>query len=142
MAVAAVVGVAVVALAWWLGPGLFGAGTDRQDARVMTATVTDPVPCTTSGARETVRFTLDGQQRSGMLSACGHDSDERVRVALPAQSATPGEGPVEVGSAVSSSGYSALLGPIALVLLALSCGAGGVYAFLVVRGPRPRPAMA
>lgn len=139
LAVAGVVGVAVVALAWWVGPGLFGATSSDPETRVVTATVAEPVPCTEPGAQEKVDFTLDGQTRTGILTACGHDKEENVRVVVPADA---GSGPIEVRSAVSSPGYSTLRGPLGLLLLALSCGAGGVYAFLIIRGPRREPALA
>ena len=139
LAVAATVGVAVVALAWWIGPGLFGATHSPPEKRVVTATVTEPMSCTKPGAAEKVRFTLDGQTREGVLTACGHDKEEKVEVVVPADA---GSGPIDVRSAVSSPGYSTLRGPLGLLLLALSCGAGGTYAFLVIRGPRREPALA
>ena len=139
LAVAATVGVAVVALAWWIGPGLFGAPHSPPEQRVVTATVTEPMSCTTAGATEKVRFSLDGQTRKGVLTACGHDKEEKVEVVVPADA---GSGSIEVRSAVSSPGYSTLRGPLGLLLLALSCGAGGTYAFLVIRGPRREPALA
>lgn len=132
---AAVVGVLVVGLAWWFGPGLFGASDTTAEHRVVRATVTDPAPCTGTNGRERVRFTLDHEKREGELRACGHDAKEQLRVAVPEQA---GSGRIAVQSAVSSTGYSALRMPVGLLLLLLSCAAGGLYAFLVVRGPRRR----
>lgn len=139
LAVAAVVGVLVVAAAWWIGPGLFGSTSAVPEHRVVTATVVAPVPCTTAGAEETVSFEWQGTPRKGMLTACGHDRDEQVEVAVPVDA---GSGPIDVDSVAGSTGYSALRGPIRLLLLALSCTAGGIYAFLVIRGPRMRMAPA
>lgn len=139
LAVAGLAGIVVVALAWWIGPSLFGATSSDPETRVVTATVTDPVPCTKPDPQEKVDFTLDGQSRTGVLTACGHDTKENVLVVVPADA---GPGSIEVRSAVSSPGYSALRGPLGLLLLALSCAAGGVYAFLVIRGPRREPALA
>lgn len=137
LTVAAVVGVAVVALAWWAGPGLFTAPGSEARSRVVSATVTEPSSCTDSQAHERVRFTIDGTDREGKLTACGHDKQEQLRVAVPVR---PGDGPITVHSAAATTGYAALRAPLGLVLLALSCAAGGIYAFLVVRGPRQRRA--
>lgn len=130
-------GVIVVVLAWLATPGLFGVGGDAEQRRVIAATVTVPASCTAPDAAETVRFTIAGQQRTGKLTACGHDRDERVDIAVPAN---PDGGPVEVRSAAGSAGYNTLRMPLALILLTLSCLAGGVYTFLVIRGPRWNPA--
>lgn len=133
LTVAVVVGVVLVGLAWWFGPGLFGASDTTAESRVVRATITEPVPCTETAGQERVRFTLDGAERDGVLRACGHDTKEQVRVAVPDEA---GGGLLTVHTAVSSTGYSALRVPVGLLLLLLSCAAGGLYAFLVVRGPR------
>ncbi|WP_246257303.1 hypothetical protein [Amycolatopsis anabasis] len=134
LAIAALVGVAVVVIAWWVGPGLFGTST-RSEGAVVEATVTRPVPCTDGGAQEAVRFELAGQSREGTLNGCGHGQDERLSVAVPDDA---GAGPVAVSLAGLSQGHGELRRPVGLALVALSCFSGGMYAFLVVRGPRPR----
>lgn len=139
VSVAAAVGLLVVVAAWWLSPGLFDATRSVPETRVVTATVISPTPCTAKTAEETVRFVFSGQRRTGVLKACGHDKNAKVRVAVPVN---PGSGPIEVRSATSSRGYSTLRIPLGLLLLGLSCGAGGVYALLVVRGPRGRGRLA
>ena len=131
---AVVVGAAVVALAWWFGPVLFGASEARAGDRTVSATVTEPAPCTAAEGRERVTFTLQGEQRSGELLACGHDENEQLRVTIPEETDS---GTVTVHSAGASTGYSTLRVPLGLFLLAMSAAAGGVYAFLVIRGPRP-----
>ena|GEM_PF-3461661 len=133
LTVAVVVGMAVVALAWWFGPVLFGASEARAGDRTVRATVTEPASCTAAEGRERVNFTLRGEQRSGVLLACGHDKNEQLRVTIPTEAES---GTVTVHSAGASTGYSALRVPLGLVLLAMSAAAGGVYAFLVIRGPR------
>jgi|SRR5699024_7770500 len=120
--------VVVIALAWWVGPGLFGATDTAATSRIVRATVTDPVSCTGTHGQERVKFTLDGEQRDGRLAACGHDEQEQLRVALPEQ---PGSGQLTVHSAAASTGYSAVLVPLGLLLLALGGVAGAVYAFLL-----------
>ncbi|AXB47183.1 hypothetical protein [Amycolatopsis albispora] len=136
VAVAAVTGVLVV-LAVWLVPGVLGV-SGGTEATVVRATVTKPLPCTNTGAREGVRVEIDGQRRDATLSACGHNEGEQFDVALPAD---VGPGPLEVRIAPPARGDSALMRPVALGLLSLSCLAGGGYAWLVVRGPRRRPVL-
>ena len=130
--VAVVVGILVVFLSWWAGPSLFGS-VDGAAARTVEATVTRPSDCSTNNAEETVRFELAGDTRDGTLSGCGHDQDERVQVSVPAEA---GAGPVDVHLANTELGTSDLRRPVGLALLVLSCAGGGMYAFLVVRGPR------
>ncbi|QFU93553.1 hypothetical protein [Amycolatopsis sp. YIM 10] len=136
VAVAAVTGVLVV-LAVALTPGVLG-GSGGGGETVVQATVTNPLPCTNTGAREGVRVEVDGQRRDATLSACGHNEGEQFAVALPAD---VGSGPLEVRIAPSTPVDNALLRPIALGLLALSCLAGGLYAWVLLRGPRRRPVL-
>lgn len=135
LGVAAVTGILVLLGAWWAGPSLFGAGTAGADRRVVDATVTKPVECTNPDAEETVRFRLGGQSHEGLLSGCGHDQDEQVRIAL-AEDPAEGEGPVPVALAATAPGVNDLRRPTGLGLLMLSCAAGGTYAYLLARGPR------
>lgn len=139
MAVAAAVGVLVIGLAWWIGPGLYEPTSSARNSQVVEAAVTLPAPCSVPGARETVRFELDGEVRDGTLSACGHRKDEQVTVAVPLPA---GSGMLEVRASTSSPGYGDLRGTIGLVLVALSCVAGGSYAFLLSRASRRKPAFA
>ncbi|WP_245901073.1 hypothetical protein [Prauserella shujinwangii] len=139
LGVASLAGLCVVLAAWWAGPSLFSVPEPEQ-RRVVTATVTLPAECTTPDAEETVRFELDGTTRDGTLSGCGHDQDEQVRIAVPSDAG--GSGLVEVSLAGTAPGIGDLRRPAGLFLLVLSCAAGGVYAYLVVRGPRLRTALA
>lgn len=129
---AAVVGIVITALAWLAGPSLFATSADAAE-RTARATVTGPAECTNPDATETVRFDVDGTTRQGTLSGCGHDKDERVDIALPDE--LPG-GQASVQLASTEAGMTELGRPMGMALLVLSCAAGGVYAFLVVRGPR------
>lgn len=140
LSVATAVGVFVVATAWWLSPGLFDATRSVPETRVVTATVISPSSCTETGAEEIVRFVFSGQKRKGVLTACGHDENEQIRVAVPVN---PGSGTIEVRSATSSRGFSSLRIPLGLLLLTMSCCAGAGYALLLVRGGfrRARPAV-
>lgn len=137
LAVAAVAGVLVLATAWWVGPDLFGRAP-APEHRVTQATVTMPVPCSSPGAGETVQFEFEGSSRSGILDACGHSRGEHLNVAVPVNA---GDGLIDVRLAATTPGYSDLRGPVGLVLLALACTGGGIYSFLVVRGPRRRAAL-
>ncbi|MDI5977079.1 hypothetical protein [Amycolatopsis magusensis] len=135
-AVAALAGVLVV-LATWLTPGVLGANGGTDDV-VVRATVTKPLPCTNTGAREGVRVEVDGQRRDATLSACGHSEGEQFDVAVPSDA---GSGPLEVRIVAAARDDNSLLQPVALSLLALSCLAGGTYAHLYLRGPRRRPVL-
>ncbi|WP_019816566.1 hypothetical protein [Saccharomonospora saliphila] len=131
---AVVTGLLVLLGAWWVGASLFGPAP-ADDHRVVEATVTAPAECSDADAVETVRFEISGTAREGMLSGCGHDQDEQVRVAVPRAPADDG-GPVEVRLAATAPGTSDLRRPVGLMLLTLSCTAGGTYAYLLARGPR------
>jgi hypothetical protein len=137
LAVAFAAGVLVLAAAWLAGPALFGA-RQEQPRQVVQATVTMPAECTAPSPEETVRFELDGRTRNGMLNACGHDQEEAIEIAVPVNA---GEGLIDVRIAATAGGADGLQRPVGLAMLALSCVAGGVYAFLVARGPR-HPALA
>ncbi|MBB3052758.1 hypothetical protein FHS23_003799 [Prauserella isguenensis] len=134
--VAVVVGLLITALAWLAGPSLLATAAGA-DHRTVEATVTDPTECSDPEARETVRFSDDGATRQGILSGCGHNKDETVRIAVPEEPAETGGEPMLVHLASTDAGMSELGRPLGMALLVLSCAAGGVYAFLVVRGPRP-----
>jgi hypothetical protein len=132
LAVAFVTGLFVLAAAWLAGPELFGA-KQEQPSRMVRATVTMPAECTAPSPEETVRFELDGRTRNGTLNACGHDQEETIEIAVPANA---GAGLIDVRIAATAGGTSGAQRPVGLAMLALSCVAGGVYAFLVARGPR------
>lgn len=136
LGVAAGVGVFVVMLTWLLGLDVFTVRSTQQGT-VVTAEVTGPLPCTSPGTGETVRFQYGGKTRDGTLSACGHDRGERVGVAVPADASASGLVPVRLAMTASAGGDRSR--SIALGLVALSCVAGGIYVFLVRRGPRTRP---
>ncbi|MGH3433171.1 MAG: hypothetical protein ACRDQB_10075 [Thermocrispum sp.] len=126
---AAVVGFVVLLVAWLLGPSLFAAAA--EDERVVTASVSEPAPCTDANARETVTFTDGGGRQTARLSACGHDKGEQLRVAL---SAEPEPGVLTARSAATEAGYSNVRRSVGLLLMALACVGGGFYAYLVTRG--------
>jgi hypothetical protein len=81
---------------------------------------------------ETIRYTLDGQERTGHLDGCGHQADELVEVRVGASG--------EVGHAAQAAAgqgrYGRRLGE---VLLVLACVAGAGYCLLVLRGRRGNP---
>lgn len=134
LAVVAFAGVLVLAVAWFIGPDLFGR-TPAPEHRIVEATVTGPTSCLESGDGETVEFEIDGETRGGTLDACGHSQGESLDVAVPV---TAGEGLVEVRLAATAPGHSDLRRPVGLVLLALACAGGGIYGYLLQRGPRRR----
>jgi hypothetical protein len=101
---------------------------------VVPATVTAPSKCTVADATERVRFEVDGTTREGTLSGCGHNKGEQVRVAVPP--GDQGADALTVRLAATMPGQSDLRSPVGLALLVLSCASGGIYAFLVARGPR------
>ncbi|MFD2494020.1 hypothetical protein [Amycolatopsis jiangsuensis] len=132
MGIPAAVGVLVVVLAWLAGPGLFGIGPDVVGAPVQ-AQVTKPADCSSGAAAETVRFQLGGKEREGTLNGCGHGKDEHLQVIVPDDAAA--EGTVAVTASESTTGSHDARAPIALALLVFACFCGGMYAYLVVRGP-------
>ncbi|MEU3275311.1 hypothetical protein ABZ639_31040 [Saccharomonospora sp. NPDC006951] len=132
LGVAAATGLLIVFASWWAGPGLFGSA-QAEATETVKATVTLPADCSRPDAEETVRFELGGEARNGTLSGCGHDQDEQVEIAVPAE---PASGLVDVQLAATAPGNHDLRRPVGLALLVLSCAGGGVYAFLFVRGPR------
>lgn len=133
--VAVAVGFLVVLAAWWAGPGLFAGGSGSEQ-RVVTATVTEPVPCTQASPVETVRFSLGREKRDATLSGCGHSKGERVEIAIPHEAVA---GPLTVRTAEAAEGFHDLRRPVGLLLVALSCLGGGCYAFLVTRAPPSPP---
>ncbi|OXM68304.1 MULTISPECIES: hypothetical protein [Amycolatopsis] len=132
LAVAVLVGIAIVTAVWWAGPGVLGTAAAAQGT-VAQATVTKGAECTAPNPQETVEITVDGRTRTGILDACGHDQNDRVDVTVPASA---GDGEIQVHLADVVTGHDDLRRPIGLALLALSCLGGGTYAFLIHRGPR------
>jgi hypothetical protein len=125
-------GVLVVVLAWFAGPGLFGI-TVNDGGTPTQAEITKPAACSAANPVETVKFTLGGKPREGTLNACGHAQGDHVEVGVPSDA--PADGPVTVRASDTSAGSQDSRGPIALVLLVFACFAGGMYAFLVIKGP-------
>ncbi len=128
-------GLLILLGAWWMGPSLFGPTPGGQDRHVLDATVTKPVGCSEPNAEEIVQFELAGRTHEGALSGCGHDQDEKVRIAMTDDPAET-DGPVPVRLAATAPGVNDLRRPVGLGLLMLSCVGGGTYAFLLARGPR------
>lgn len=138
---AAVTGILIVFAVWWMGPAVFEA--DAADERqVVPATVIEPMDCTNPDAEEKIRFRLDGDLRTGLLSACGHDQDEQVRIAVPSEPGEPDGDAMKIHLAATDPGIGNVRRPVGMLLLVLSCTSGALYAFLVVRGPRREVAMA
>lgn len=131
------VGLVVVLLVWLGGPGVFADGTEPEE-RVALATVTKPVPCTRQNPVETVRFSVGANQRDATLDGCGHGQGEQIKVAVPLKIAP---GPLTVRIAETTTGQHRWRRPVGLLLVALSCVGGGLYAFLVTRAPRSRRAV-
>ncbi|OOC06549.1 hypothetical protein B0293_13585 [Amycolatopsis azurea DSM 43854] len=132
MAVAAGAGLLVIFLAWFAGPGLFGISNETQGTTVR-AEVVEPAPCTGGGASEKVKFEFGGKPVEGSLNGCGHGKGERIDVVVP--DGASGDG-VAVHAVDTTAGASDARRPLGLALLVFSCFAGGMYVFLVLRGPR------
>lgn len=130
---AAVVGLVVLFLAWMSGPSLFAGAAEEE--RVVTATVTKPVPCTAAGAQETVRLP---DKRTAKLTACGHEKGEKLSVAVPAEP----DGELTARVADTAVGYNNARQNFGLLLMALACVGGGFYAWLVTRRQLTEPAEA
>lgn len=122
----------VLIFVWSLGPSLF-AGAEGPDERVVQATVTRPVACNQANGTETVSFSVGGDRREATLQACGHDKGEKVEVAVPMEL---GSGAITARAAGTETGNHGLRKPVGLLLVALSCLGGAVYAILVIRGGR------
>ncbi|NIH82354.1 hypothetical protein [Amycolatopsis viridis] len=135
VAVAVVVGIAIVTAVWWAGPGVLGTASAAQGT-VAQATVTKGAECSAADPQETVEITLDGRKRTGTLDACGHDPNDRVDVTVPASAGDGDTQDIQVHLADVVTGHDGVRRPVGLALLALSCLGGGTYAFLVRRGPR------
>jgi len=132
LAVAAGAGLLVIFLAWFAGPGLFGISNETQGTTVR-AEVVEPAPCTGGGASEKVKFEFGGKPVEGSLNGCGHGKGERIDVVVP--DGASGDG-VAVHAVDTTAGASDARRPLGLALLVFSCFAGGMYVFLVLRGPR------
>ncbi|MFC9251282.1 hypothetical protein ACFWMR_35250 [Amycolatopsis thailandensis] len=129
---AAGAGLLVIFLAWFAGPGLFGISNETQGTTVR-AEVVEPAPCTGGGPSEKVKFEFGGKPVEGSLNGCGHGKGERVDVVVP--DGASGDG-VAVHAVDTTAGASDARRPLGLALLVFSCFAGGMYVFLVLRGPR------
>ncbi|SED21351.1 hypothetical protein SAMN04489729_3704 [Amycolatopsis lurida] len=132
LAVAAGAGLLVIFLAWLAGPGLFGISNETKGTTVQ-AEVVEPAPCTGGGATEKVKFEFGGKPTEGALNGCGHGKGERLEVVVP--DGASGDS-VPVHAADATAGASDARRPLGLALLVFSCFAGGMYVFLVLRGPR------
>ena len=133
----AAVGAGVVLLAVVLAvlANLFGLLSDEVDnaGRTVSATVVAAAPCTSAGASETVKFTLDDGEREARFDGCGHQEGELVEIAVPANA---GEDNLVVHAAQATTGTDGPGTGLPFVLIILSGMAGAGYAFLVRRGPR------
>jgi hypothetical protein len=109
-------------VAGWLGVAAGDEGSTRVDAWVVRGE-----PCASAGSMELIRFTLDGQERTGQLDGCGHAVDELVEVRVGASG--------EVGHAAQAAAgqgrYGRRLGEVLLVLAGV---AGASYSLLIRRG--------
>lgn len=114
-------------IAGLLGGSAGDGGSTRVDAWVVRGE-----PCASAGAMEVIRYTLDGQERTGQLDGCGHQPEERVEVRVGASG--------EVGHAAQAAAgqgrYGQRLGELLLVLASV---AGAGYGLLVRRGRRGNP---
>lgn len=126
------VGFIVLVFAWWIGPSLFAG--PAEPSRVVTASVVEPVDCTASTLVETVTFTDGGGTQQAQLAACGHSKGERLQVVVE----STGSGEVTVRAANTATGYSDLRQSVGLLLVALACAGGAVYALLVMRDDAQR----
>lgn len=126
------VGVLVVVLVWLAGPGMLGIRAKSPGAPV-DAQITKAVDCSVAGAAEPVSFQLGGKPRQGTLDSCGHGKDEHLQVLVPDDA--PADGIVPVTMPDTTAGAQDLRAPIALALLVFACFCGGMYAYLVIRGP-------
>ncbi|WP_191259683.1 hypothetical protein [Amycolatopsis oliviviridis] len=129
---AAGAGLLVIFLAWFAGPGLFGISNETQGTTVQ-AEVVQPAPCAGGGASEKVKFEFGGKPVEGSLNGCGHGKGERIDVVVP--DGASGDG-IAVHAVDTTAGASDARRPLGLALLVFSCFAGGMYVFLVLRGPR------
>ncbi len=132
LAVAAGAGLLVIFLAWFAGPGLFGI-TNEPRGTTVRAEVVEPAPCTGGGATEKVKFEFGGKPMEGSLNGCGHGKGEPLEVVVP--DGASGDG-VSVHAADATAGASDARRPLGMALLVFSCFAGGMYVYLVLRGPR------
>ncbi len=132
LAVAAGAGLLVIFLAWFAGPGLFGISNDAKGTTVQ-AEVVQPTPCVAGGTAETVKFEFGGKPMEGALNGCGHGKGERLEVVVP--DGASGNA-VSVHAADAAAGAKDARRPVGLALLVFSCFAGGMYVYLVLRGPR------
>lgn len=132
LAVAVGVGLLVIVLAWYAGPGLFGI-TNQAKGTTVRAEVVKPTPCAGGTAEEAVKFEFGGRPREGTLDGCGHGQGERVNIVVPDGA---GAGTISVHAADVAVGASDPRRSIGLALLVFSCFSGGMYVLLVLRGPR------
>lgn len=125
-ATAGIAGIVIVLFIGWIGPGLVA--SEPPDEWVTTATVTSPVRCTTDDPVEKVRFEVDGAKRTALLHACGHAKGEELDVAVPD---SPGNGALIVHEAGTETGHGTAHRSLGLLLVALACAGGGLFAFLL-----------
>lgn len=117
--------------------GVFGFGwVDGEGYRTVDATVVTGQPCDPAGAEEIVTFTVDGRDRQATFDGCGHQPDEPVRVALPAELDVPD---LLVRAADATTGEGNNGRRLGLLLLAVAGVAGGGYGLLLLRGRKGNP---
>ncbi|MBB5956112.1 hypothetical protein FHS29_002698 [Saccharothrix tamanrassetensis] len=115
-------GVAAAGALWWPG------GSSAEVRRVA-ATVVAPASCGGSDAYDRVEFKIDDETRTARLDGCGHQENEVVDIAIPAD--TSGDFMVQVAdSAPVKVPFETRL---AAMLVCLSGLAGGLYAHLLGR---------
>lgn len=125
-ATAGIAGFVIVLFIWWIGSGLVA--TEPADEWVTTAQVTSPARCTADDPVEKVRFDVGDKQRTALLHACGHTKGEQLEVAVPE---SPGKGALTVREAETEIGHGVARRSLGLLLVALACVGGGVFAFLL-----------
>jgi hypothetical protein len=122
-------GVVVVAVAWW--PLSRTLGSQPAAERTATATVIAPAPCGASTTGDVVQVPVDGTPRQAHLDGCGHARGQQLQVRVPA-TAGGGDLVVRLGQTSAGDGTPSRL---SWVLLTLAAIAGGGYMMLL----RSRP---
>lgn len=127
-----VLGIGVVAVAWWSLPDVLGEHGKVQ-LRPAKAKVVESAPCGAAAGRDLVEVRVDGEVRQAPFDGCGHTRGQQLKVQIPVDSGEefvvrPDE-PDTVGAQDR----------VTWVLLTLAAVAGGGYA-LLLRSRRVEPA--
>lgn len=126
-------GVTVVAVAWWPLSRTLGAQPAAE--RTATATVVASAPCGTSTTGDVVQVPIDGTPRQAHLDGCGHTRGQQLQVQVPA-TAGGGDFVVRPSAPGETSAADGTPNRLSWVLLTLAAIAGGGYMMLL----RSRPA--